>query len=192
VTASAAKQISESLRAAIMDGRLKVDERLPTEEELAQRFKVSRPTVREALKRLAAQHLIRSRRGPAGGNFVSSPAPAPGTSLGPLSDIPDGEAKEYVFGTGRRVFSMLVVRRGGDARAYVNACPHVWLPLTYRSGSVVSADGEQLVCSNHFAKFSVEDGRALSGAVPPGCGLTRVPIHVDAENRLIIGDRVTE
>src|SRR3954451_10654398 len=75
VTVSAARQIAESLRAAIMDGRLKVDERLPTEEELAQRFKVSRPTVREALKRLAAQHLIRSRRGPTGGNFVSSPAP---------------------------------------------------------------------------------------------------------------------
>jgi GntR family transcriptional regulator, transcriptional repressor for pyruvate dehydrogenase complex len=75
VTVSAARQIAESLRAAIMDGRLKVDERLPTEEELAQRFKVSRPTIREALKRLAAQHLIRSRRGPAGGNFVSSPAP---------------------------------------------------------------------------------------------------------------------
>jgi len=76
VTTSAAKQIADTLRAAIMDGRLKVDERLPTEEELAQRFKVSRPTVREALKRLAAQHLIRSRRGPAGGNFVASPAPA--------------------------------------------------------------------------------------------------------------------
>lgn len=75
VTVSAARQIAESIRAAIMDGRLKVDERLPTEDELAQRFKVSRPTVREALKRLAAQHLIRSRRGPAGGNFVASPAP---------------------------------------------------------------------------------------------------------------------
>jgi DNA-binding FadR family transcriptional regulator len=75
VTVSAAKQIADSLRAAIMDGRLKVDERLPTEEELAQRFKVSRPTVREALKRLAAQHLIRSRRGPTGGNFVASPTP---------------------------------------------------------------------------------------------------------------------
>ncbi|PWC39532.1 GntR family transcriptional regulator [Azospirillum sp. TSO35-2] len=75
VTTSAAKQIADSLRTAIMDGRLKVDERLPTEEELAQRFKVSRPTVREALKRLAAQHLIRSRRGPTGGNFVASPTP---------------------------------------------------------------------------------------------------------------------
>ena len=62
----------------------------------------------------------------------SPQAPTPGTSLGPLNDISRGEAKEYVFGTGRRVFSMLVVRRGDAACAYVNACPHVWLPLTYR------------------------------------------------------------
>ena len=84
---------------------------------------------------------------------------------------------------------MLVVRRGGDARAYVNACPHVWLPLTYRSGSVVSADGKQLVCSNHYAEFSVEDGSVLSGPVTPGCGLTPVPVHVDAHGSLIIGDQ---
>jgi nitrite reductase/ring-hydroxylating ferredoxin subunit len=120
----------------------------------------------------------------------SPQAPAPGTSLGPLSDIPDGEAREYVFGTGRRVFSMLVVRRGRDARAYVNVCPHVWLPLTYRSSSVVNADGERLVCSNHFAEFSVDDGHALSNTVPPGCDLARVPIHIDAKDHLIIGDRL--
>lgn len=47
------------------------DERLPGEQELAERFGVSRPTVREALKRLAAQNLIRSRRGPTGGTFVN-------------------------------------------------------------------------------------------------------------------------
>jgi GntR family transcriptional repressor for pyruvate dehydrogenase complex len=75
VTASAAKQIAENIRTAILEGRLKVDARLPAEEELASRFNVSRPTIREALKRLAAQHLIRSRRGPSGGNFVTSPAP---------------------------------------------------------------------------------------------------------------------
>lgn len=73
-TESLAKQIAEKIRLAIMDGRLEVDERLPTEQELAQRFKVSRPTIREALKRLAAQNLIRSRRGPTGGTFVSRPS----------------------------------------------------------------------------------------------------------------------
>ncbi len=75
VTTSLAKQIAEQLRAAILDGRLKVDERLPTEEELAARYSVSRPTIREALKRLAAQNLVRSRRGPTGGTFISRPTP---------------------------------------------------------------------------------------------------------------------
>ncbi|MEH6823918.1 MAG: FCD domain-containing protein [Motiliproteus sp.] len=76
VTQSLAKQIAENLRAAILDGRLKVDERLPTEEELAARFSVSRPTIREALKRLAAQHLVRSQRGPTGGTFITRPTEA--------------------------------------------------------------------------------------------------------------------
>lgn len=73
VTQSLAKQIAENLRAAILDGRLQINERLPTEEELATRFAVSRPTIREALKRLAAQNLVRSRRGPTGGTFITRP-----------------------------------------------------------------------------------------------------------------------
>jgi GntR family transcriptional repressor for pyruvate dehydrogenase complex len=68
-----AKQVAENIRSAIMDGRLKIDERLPTEEDLARSFGISRPTVREALKRLAAQNLIHSKRGPTGGNFVKRP-----------------------------------------------------------------------------------------------------------------------
>ena len=74
VTTSVARQISEQIRESILDGRLKADDRLPTEHELAQQFEVSRPTIREALKRLAAQNLIRSRRGPTGGTFVNRPS----------------------------------------------------------------------------------------------------------------------
>lgn len=69
-----AKQIASSIRQSILSGALKVDDRLPTEEELAERFGVSRPTIREALKRLAAQNLVRSQRGPSGGTFVSRPS----------------------------------------------------------------------------------------------------------------------
>ncbi len=74
VAESLAKQISENIRSAIVDGSLKVDDQLPTEEVLAEKFNVSRPTIREALKRLAAQNLIRSRRGPSGGTFVNRPS----------------------------------------------------------------------------------------------------------------------
>lgn len=72
-TESLPKQIARQIRQAILDGHLKADDRLPGEQQLAQRYGVSRATIREALKRLAAQNLIRSRRGPAGGNFVKRP-----------------------------------------------------------------------------------------------------------------------
>ncbi|AVO38185.1 FadR/GntR family transcriptional regulator [Pukyongiella litopenaei] len=64
-------QIAAAIRDAIVGGALIVDERLPSEAELAEQFRVSRPTVREALKRLAAQSLIRTQRGAAGGAFVN-------------------------------------------------------------------------------------------------------------------------
>ncbi len=64
-------QIAQAIRDAIVSGDMIVDERLPSEAELADQFNVSRPTVREALKRLAAQSLIRTQRGAFGGAFVN-------------------------------------------------------------------------------------------------------------------------
>ncbi|MBZ8118882.1 FadR family transcriptional regulator [Roseovarius sp. LXJ103] len=64
-------QIAKAIRDAIIEGRMIVDERLPSEAELAEQFEVSRSTVREALKRLAAQSLIRTQRGAFGGAFVN-------------------------------------------------------------------------------------------------------------------------
>jgi GntR family transcriptional repressor for pyruvate dehydrogenase complex len=65
------QQIAQTIRDAIISGDLPVDGRLPSEGDLAMRFNVSRPTVREALKRLAAQNLIRTQRGATGGAFVN-------------------------------------------------------------------------------------------------------------------------
>lgn len=64
-------RIAGEIRQAIVDGRLIVDERLPSEAELSERFNVGRSTIREALKRLAAQSLIRTQRGATGGAFVN-------------------------------------------------------------------------------------------------------------------------
>lgn len=74
VVESAPKQIARRIREAILEGTIVADERLPTEDELARQFGVSRATLREALKRLAAENLIESRRGAAGGNFVKMPS----------------------------------------------------------------------------------------------------------------------
>ncbi len=64
-------QIADAIRDAILNGKLAIDERLPSEADLGARFGVSRPTVREALKKLAAQNLIRTTRGVTGGAFVN-------------------------------------------------------------------------------------------------------------------------
>jgi nitrite reductase/ring-hydroxylating ferredoxin subunit len=79
---------------------------------------------------------------------------------------------------------IVVVHRGAEARAFRNLCPHQWLPLTYRSSKILSADGMRLRCSNHGAEFSVDDGRPLDAALP--CGLEPVPVHVDAEGRVVL------
>ncbi|CCO50308.1 putative transcriptional regulator [Vibrio nigripulchritudo SOn1] len=53
---------------AIKSGSYSINERLPTESDLAAEFEVSRPIIREALKKLRDQNLIYSRQGV--GSFV--------------------------------------------------------------------------------------------------------------------------
>ena len=64
--------ISERLAARIAAGDLMAGDRLPSEAEMAAQFDCSRATVREALKRLAARNLIRTKRGHSGGAFVNA------------------------------------------------------------------------------------------------------------------------
>jgi GntR family transcriptional repressor for pyruvate dehydrogenase complex len=74
-TTSAAEQIADQLRIAIVSDQLPPGHRLPSEIELAADYNVSRGTIRETLKILAAQRLVESTRGATGGTFVRSPAP---------------------------------------------------------------------------------------------------------------------
>lgn len=94
---SLSRQIADQIRQAIIDGSLAADDRLPTEDELAARFNVSRPTIREALKRLAAQNLVRSKRGPTGGTFVNRPS---------VSDLSDSLAGATTLLMGLNAFSL--------------------------------------------------------------------------------------
>lgn len=68
--------IVEQIRQPIIDGRLKRGERLPSERELAEQFRVSRVTVRDALRILEAQGLLEIRVGASGGAFVTTPTSA--------------------------------------------------------------------------------------------------------------------
>lgn len=67
------EQVYDQLRELIMRGELQRGQRLPGEAALAGEFGVSRGTVREALRLLAAQNLIRTAKGAGGGSFVTLP-----------------------------------------------------------------------------------------------------------------------
>jgi GntR family transcriptional regulator len=56
-------QVARALKKEIVGGIYPVGSQLPTEDELCQRFAVSRYTVREALRRLREDHLVMSRQG---------------------------------------------------------------------------------------------------------------------------------
>ncbi|WP_437881630.1 FCD domain-containing protein [Pseudomonas sp. LRF_L74] len=62
--------IVSQLESMILEGSLKSGERLPAERVLAEQFGVSRPSLREAIQKLAAKGLLISRQG--GGNYVAS------------------------------------------------------------------------------------------------------------------------
>lgn len=68
-------EIVQQIKWAIRDGRLGAGDRLPPERELADRFKASRVSVRDALRVLEAGGLIEIRVGARGGAFVTAPAP---------------------------------------------------------------------------------------------------------------------
>ncbi len=62
------QQVADRLRGAIQSGELRPGEALPTEKQLAERYGVSRPTIRAALGLLRTEGLVDARQG--SGAFV--------------------------------------------------------------------------------------------------------------------------
>jgi GntR family transcriptional regulator / MocR family aminotransferase len=115
-------RIYRQLLAAILDGRLLHDERLPASRELARRLDVSRNTVAAAYERLAAEGFVSGRAG--AGTYVCAPqqlsarrAPSGGVRSRPIWDIPlltPAGPAEYEFRIGvpdPRLFPLATWRR---------------------------------------------------------------------------------
>jgi DNA-binding FadR family transcriptional regulator len=116
------QQIADELRRLIVSGALSEGESLGREPELVQRFGVSRPSLREALRILEAEGLISVVRGMLGGVVVH----APGTRLTartaalvlqarnvPLADVQ--EARTLLEPAAVRVIASLRSRRAAAA-----------------------------------------------------------------------------
>ena len=89
------QQLAENLRTAILRGDFPAADQFPTENELCVQYGVSRFTVREALRSLQNEGLIRRKRG---SGTVIQPAAARGGALHqPLSNV--GELLQYARDT---------------------------------------------------------------------------------------------
>jgi GntR family hexuronate regulon transcriptional repressor len=68
------QQVASTIMASIMSGKYKPGERLPSERDLAAAFKVSRPTIREAMISLEIRGLAETRHG--SGIYVTDKPPS--------------------------------------------------------------------------------------------------------------------
>lgn len=68
-----------------------------------------------------------------------------------------------------------LIKTNGECKAYYNECPHIGLALDWDDNEFFSTDFAMLVCKNHGATFSPENGDCLSGPCQ-GIGLKTIPI----------------
>lgn len=95
------------------EGRLTADARLPSEKDLSVQFGVSRPIVREALRRLREEGLIYSRQG--AGSFVSGSATLATRQGRPLPAVAAPAPGVTSIAEVRRIYEYRLALEGGAA-----------------------------------------------------------------------------
>ena len=90
-----------------------------------------------------------------------------GVKLGPLGQIADGKARNFVLQLRAGRFHGFVVRRGDEVHGYVDRCPHAGVPLAQELDGYLTRDardgGALIQCSWHGALFRIEDGLCVGG-----------------------------
>jgi GntR family transcriptional regulator len=129
-----AKQVYLVLRDRILSGTVSFGTKLPTENDLADYYGVSRVTVRRALGELARERLIERRRS-AGTRVTYRPSPAPITAdiSGVLANLADMGRRTAV-----KLLSFNYVAADGPVARALNVAPD---QLLQRSVRVRSVDG---------------------------------------------------
>lgn len=137
---------------------------------------------------LVASHVVKS-----GGETMSEAwkswpgVPTSGSRLCPCSDIPDGGTLCLL----QDEFPILLMRTGDAVKAYVNACPHQYLPLNHRGSKLLSADGGILRCTNHSAGFSADTGEGVEGLGIGRC-LDAIPVTIDHNDQVLVCESEAE
>jgi GntR family transcriptional regulator len=158
----AAARLRDQLLGEISSGKLAPGERLGAEREIAERFGVSRSTVRSALDDLARSGAIRRARGRTGGIFVAERKVERDLSV--LASLP-AYLRRQGFQSDARVISTAMISSDGEVAAALGLGPD---ELAHEVVRVRLADGEPI--SLERAVFPAERfpdllDRSLSGSL---------------------------
>lgn len=88
--------------------------------------------------------------------------PAPGFLLASES-LAEGEFREARAETARGVRWLVLTRRHGAVRAWLNVCPHAGRPLNWAPDRFLTDPHGQLVCAVHGATFEPDHGECVAG-----------------------------
>ena len=84
-----------------------------------------------------------------------------------LSDDAEGRPRE----------ALVLLDEAGEARAYVNRCRHLPIPLDGGSRVLLTQDGSHLRCGTHGALYRLHDGECVLGPCV-GLRLEALPIVI--------------
>jgi nitrite reductase/ring-hydroxylating ferredoxin subunit len=98
------------------------------------------------------------------------------TALCRLDEIAAPGSRGFSLGSGVERREIFVVRDAvGEARAYVNSCPHTGGPLDWVEHQFLSLDRRLILCATHGALFRIEDGHCVHG---PCAGKRLTPLAI--------------
>jgi GntR family transcriptional repressor for pyruvate dehydrogenase complex len=134
-----ADMVASVLRDRIVNGELGNGALLPKQDELLEEFRISRPSLREALRILESEGLLTVRRGNVGGSVV---------------EAPNAESSAYMFG-------LVLQSRRGTASDLADAIRHIE-PIT-ASLCAERADREKAVVPQLRANIEECEGALSDG-----------------------------
>jgi len=112
------------------------------------------------------------------------------TALIALDSIADGGFAEVEAVVDGDAESLILHRSGGEARAWLNICPHAGRRLDWAPGQFLKSREGLLVCAAHGASFELMQGECVAGPCR-GEALRAVPVEVhDGQVFLVRSDAV--
>lgn len=103
--------------------------------------------------------------------------------------LPDGGARGF-DPADEGQDTLFVVRRGEQAHAWADSCPHHGTPMAWRKDAYLNAAGDRIVCAAHGALFEIDTGVCVLGPCL-GDRLRAVPVHMSRSGDLVLAETLS-